>query len=76
MYYSYRGEKLTCGTLEYIVDPKIDFYNGIPTILNSEEAALVVAEKIYNSLGIDDEFYDRDFGPVNDDDMEGSRRAM
>lgn len=42
---------LTCGDLQYEVVPERDYYNGIPTILKSEEAALVVAEKIFKSLG-------------------------
>eukprot|EP00349_Pseudokeronopsis_sp_Brazil_P008697 CAMPEP_0202969132 /NCGR_PEP_ID=MMETSP1396-20130829/14771_1 /ASSEMBLY_ACC=CAM_ASM_000872 /TAXON_ID= /ORGANISM="Pseudokeronopsis sp., Strain Brazil" /LENGTH=38 /DNA_ID= /DNA_START= /DNA_END= /DNA_ORIENTATION= len=27
-----------------------DFFRGIPTILNSEEAALMMAEKLYNEI--------------------------
>jgi hypothetical protein len=55
--------------------PERDYYNKCPTILNSEEAALVIAEKIYNSLG-DVEFFDKDFGPKDDDDIEGSAKSM
>jgi hypothetical protein len=67
---------MKCGSLEYIFDPKIDCYNGISTILTSEEAALVVAEKLYNEIEKDGEFFDPDFGPQSQDDLEGSYKAM
>ena len=44
------GEELTVGGLSYKIIPQRDYYRGIPTILNSETAALVVAEKLFNSL--------------------------
>jgi len=45
------GETLTCGKLTYKVVPELDYYKGIPTILTSEEAALVVCNKMFNALG-------------------------
>jgi D-arabinose 1-dehydrogenase-like Zn-dependent alcohol dehydrogenase len=54
------GELLTCadGKLSYKVVPELDYYRGCPTILTSEEAALVVCNKIFNSLDNDTEFFD------------------
>jgi hypothetical protein len=54
------GEILTCakGKLIYKIVPELDYYRGIPTILTSEEAALVVCNKIFNSLDKDAEFFD------------------
>jgi hypothetical protein len=51
---------LTCadGKLSYKVVPELDYYRGCPTILTSEEAALVVCNKIFNSLDNDTEFFD------------------
>ena len=56
---------MTCGKLTYKVVPELDYYRGIPTILTSEEAALVVCNKIFNSIDDDAEFFDQDFGPKN-----------
>ena len=45
--------------LEYVIVPERDFYiKGLSTILNSEKAAIVMAEKLFNSIGEDDEFFD------------------
>jgi len=33
------------------VVPELDYYKEIPTILTSEEAALVVCNKMFNALG-------------------------
>ena len=63
---------MTCGKLTYKLVPELDYYNGIPTILTSEEAALVVCNKIFNSLPekpVKKEFFDLDFGPKTDDDI-------
>ena len=67
---------MKCGLLEYTFDPIVDCYNGIPTILNSEEAALVYVDKLYHSLGETEEFFDKDFGPKSEDDNEGSSKSM
>jgi hypothetical protein len=40
--------------------------------LKTEQAALVIAEKIFNSLGENEQFFDKDFGPLNQDDLKGS----
>jgi hypothetical protein len=44
--------------------------------LKTEEAALVVAEKILRSLGENEQFFDKEFGPQNDDDFKGSSESM
>jgi len=67
--------------IEDIISYKLtedDYFRGIPTILNSELAALVMAEKLYKEVDEyshieqddDDEleetdklFFDQDFGP-------------
>ncbi len=48
------GQLLRCDDLEYELIPELHYYNNIPTILKSEEAALVMAEKIFNNLGEED----------------------
>lgn len=60
----------------YKIVPELDYYNGIPTILTSEEAALVVCNKIFNKLPEGTEFFDNDFGPKIKNDIEGSTKAM
>lgn len=71
-----RGNTLSVGKLQYSIDPKKDFYKGIPTILNSELAALVTAEQIYNSIKEGELFFDQDFGPKDEKDENGSSKAM
>jgi hypothetical protein len=44
---------------------------GIPTILNSLEAAILVAEKLYREVPKGEYYIDKDFGPQGDDDQEG-----
>ncbi len=82
-------------THEEIVSYKLtedDFFRGVPTILNSEIAALVQAERLYNEIdhyktyedddddGDEDEpeklFYDKDFGPKFKGDLEGNKFAL
>jgi hypothetical protein len=49
----------------------------VPTILTSEEAALVVCNNIFNEkLANDEEFFDMDFGPKHKNDIEGSTKAL
>ena len=67
---------LTCGELTYEVIPDLDYYKGCPTMLTSEEAALCVAEKIYKSLGEEEEFVDTDFGESKKGDIEGTKRCL
>ena len=62
--------------MAYTIVPEKDYYNGIATIITSEEAALVVAEKIYRSIPEGEEFFDKDFGPKDENDEEGSRKSM
>jgi hypothetical protein len=44
---------------------------GVKTILNSLEAALLVAERIYREVPKGEYWYDKDFGPKDEDDLEG-----
>ena len=67
----YKVENLECRIL-----PERDYFRGIPTILNSEAAALVIAEHLYKRVPDKAFFLDPDFGPKNDDDFEGSRSAL
>lgn len=63
--------------LEYTIVPERDFYiPGKTTILNNEKAALVMAEKIYNSLPNDEEYFDKEFGPKDENDVDGSKYSM
>ena len=56
---------------------ELDYYRGVPTILTSEEAALVVCNIIFNEkLANDEEFFDMDFGPKHKNDIEGSTKAL
>jgi hypothetical protein len=67
---------LTCGELTFEVIPALDYYKNCPTMLTCEEAALCVAEKIYKSLGEEEEFFDTDFGERKKGDIEGSLRSL
>jgi len=67
---------MTCGDLKFEVIPDLDYYKGVPTMLTCEEAALCMAEKLYNSLPDDREFFDTDFGPTSKDDIEGTSKAL
>ena len=70
------GETLSIGSLTYTINPKDDFFRGVPTILNSEEAALVIAEKIFNSIPDGEKWVDLDFGPKDDKDVNGNRLSL
>lgn len=57
--------------------PERDYYiSGLTTILNGEKAALVMAEKLYNTIPEGEEFYDKEFGPKYEGDDEGNRMSM
>jgi hypothetical protein len=61
---------------DYIVDES-DFFNGVPTILTSEKAALSMTEIMYNKLKQDGQiFHDADFGPSDDNDVQGSQMSL
>ena len=68
-------KKLAIGPKEYQVT-EADYYRGIPTILNSEVAALATAIKLSDELGDGEMFFDRDFGPQSADDLDGKARSM
>lgn len=70
------GEELTIGELSYKIIPQRDFFKGVPTILNSETAALVMAEKIFKSIPDGSHFIDKDFGPKDENDIDGNRFAL
>lgn len=71
-----KGELYKVENLEYRIQSERDYYRGIPTILNSEAAALVIAEHLYNKVAENDYFVDPDFGPKNDDDFEGNSNSL
>jgi hypothetical protein len=71
-----KGEVLTCGGLTYEVIPAEDYYKGCPTMLTSEEAALVVAHKIFKSIPDGGEYFDPDFGARFENDIEGTSKAL
>lgn len=56
-------KKLAVGPYDYKIDPEKDYYRGVPTMLNSEVAALTKALEIANSLEKGQLFFDKDFGP-------------
>ena len=58
--------------LKLRITPSKDFYRGVPTILNSETAALMVAEKLFNEQPAGKLFKDPDFGPKDAQDFKGS----
>jgi hypothetical protein len=67
---------LTVGGLTYKIIPSRDFYKGIPNILNSEQAALVMVDKIYKSVPHGEEYFDPYFGPKDDKDINGSKFSL
>lgn len=62
--------------LKMRITPQKDFYRGIGTILNSETAALMVADDLYNKIPPGKLYKDPDFGPSDSFDFEGSWKAM
>ena len=48
----------------------------MPTILNSEIAALAKALEIASELEPGQDFFDKDFGPLNHDDLDGKAQSM
>jgi hypothetical protein len=70
------GETYNVEGMKYKLVPERDYYRGVSTILNSESAALVVADKIFNSVEKGDKFLDKDFGPRHEDDYEGKVKAL
>ena len=81
------GEALIENDLEEQLDKKInvsykeykvtkdDFFQGCCTMLRSEKAALAQARAICAQLG-DKKFEDIDFGPKNDNDLQGSALSL
>ncbi len=67
---------MTCGSLEHEFVQERDMYKNISTILTSEEAALVICEKLFNAIPNGEQFFDPDYGPKNEADEEGSRKSM
>ena len=70
------NKKLAIGPENYQIDQQKDFWRGIPTILNSEVAALAKCVEIENGLEKDELFFDKDFGPQSQDDIQGSAESM
>lgn len=69
-------KKLAIGPEEYKIDETKDYYRGIETILNSEVAALAKAIELSKQIEVGDLFFDKDFGPLNEDDLERKAAAM
>ena len=59
---------------DYVLS-ELDYYRGVPTILNSEVAALAKCLEISKKLG-GEQFLDVDFGPLSDDDKEGNAKSL
>ena len=59
---------------DYVLS-EIDYFRGVPTILNSEVAALAKCLEISKKLG-DEQFFDKDFGPLSDDDLDGNAKSL
>jgi hypothetical protein len=70
------GESFELEGKKMRIVPERDYYRGIPTILNSETAALMVADKISRGLAKGKLFRDTDFGPKSDSDHEGNWKAL
>jgi len=64
------------GGLKENIVPERDYYRGIPTILNSEKAAILVSEYLYRQLGSDEKFFDKDFGPKDENDEDGNKLSL
>lgn len=71
-------KKMNVNPHTYQLDPRKDFYRGVPSILNSEEAALAYCFKIEAELTKANQscFHDKDFGPKDDDDLEGNATSL
>lgn len=61
---------------EYKIDPQVDHYRGLETILNSEVAALAKCLQIVANMEQGEQFFDKDFGPQSADDEEGKAASM
>jgi len=54
---------MECRQLKWNFVPEIDCYKKMKTILTSEEAALVMADELFNAVPQGQKFVDPDFGP-------------
>lgn len=84
------NEALAENDLEDILDAKInlsykdykvteaDYFQGCPTMLNNEKAALATVRKIYKEMKKKDqvEYIDPHFGPVDKSDDKGHRFSL
>lgn len=72
------AKKLKISPTEYQINPENDYFRGVPTIFNSELAALTKAIEICKKMeaGGEDTFFDKDFGPQSEDDLDGSAKSM
>ena len=84
------GEPVLETDMEAILEAKInqsyrdyqvtnaDYFEGCPTMLTSEKAALQVARQIYKSLKKQkkDRFIDTDFGPKDASDFKGNSHSL
>jgi len=70
--------KINLSYKDYIVTPEVDFFQGKPTVLTNEKAALHVATKMYKGLKKQkkDLWFDEDFGPRNAEDAKGNAFSL
>lgn len=60
----------------YQTDKDVDYYRGVDTILNSEKAAIFMAEHLYNKVPDNQLYFDDDFGPKTRADKKNGALAM
>lgn len=65
-----------CSPTEYEIDERVDYFRGIPTILNSELAAMAKCLQLVAELEPGQDWFDKDFGPQSADDLEGKANSM
>ena len=68
-------KKINVHPRDYVITEK-DYYRGIPSILNSEIAAIKRCREIWESLPDDGKFLDTDFGPKDASDAKGSAESL
>lgn len=59
----------------FTLNPERDYFRGVPTILNSEKAAIAQAHKLFSSIQ-GKHFLDKDFGPKDENDFDGNRFSI
>jgi hypothetical protein len=69
--------KINLSYKDYVVTEK-DYFQGCPTMLNNEKAALATVRKIFKDLKKkhQHEYIDPHFGPKDEADLDGSKFAL